>query len=525
MRRRVAAGVLAVPLLMAVGCSRSGEDAVAKGTPIDGNPGPNATATSGKPDGPGAAGDFGTLKQVCGPSDGKKLTSQGVRGVKEDELQIGVLSDAKNMAQPGLGKEFVDMANGFKTWCNDLGGINGRKIKLVEHDGNLMSVSKAMTDACQSDFMVVGGGNPMDKDGVEPRLNCKLGAFPAYVVSEESASADLQALPVGLPTTSTVIGGYKAIFEKYPQVKDHVGLLGQDMPSLKPTMVRYKAGVEAAGGKVVYKQDIQVTAPPGRAQLEEMKRAGVKMLITTWLAIDSASMFTEMDALNWHPEVIVSDTSGYNRSTLATAKSTSKMPETYIYTTFVPQSLSKEYPVVQQALDILHKGAPGKDLEFFHMSGLNAWLLFATAVKECGGDLTNECVLEKGKRPSWDAGGLFAAGPITDAKSLRAADCFNMLKTTKDGFVYDKELTKPNKGIFNCDPGNVTDIGAAPPRPTGAATTAPPAGNEPPPAGGETTPPAGTETTPPAGGDATTEPTTASTDIPEPPPAVPADES
>lgn len=522
-RRRVAAGLLAVPLLMAVGCSRSGEDNVPKGEPVSPvtaqEPGKTAT------DAPkGGAGDFGTLSEVCGPSDGKKLTNPNVRGVKENEIQVGVLSDANNAAQPGLGKEFVDMAKGFSKWCNDLGGINGRKIKLAPHDGNLTAVASAMTDACQSDFMVVGGGNPFDKDGVAPRLKCKLGAIPAYVVSEESAAADLQALPVGLPTTSTVIGGYKSIFENYPDVKDHVGLLGQDIPSLKPAMERYKAGVEAANGTVVYKQDISVMNPPGRTQLEEMKKAGVKMLITTWLAIDSASMFTEMDSLNWHPEVIVSDVSAYNRSTLATAKS-KNMPPTYIYSTFIPQSLAAQYPVVKQAVDILDKGAPGTDLEFFHMSGLNAWLLFATAVKECGGDLTNECVLAKAMRPAWDAGGLFAEGPITDAKNLRAAECFTMLKTTKEGFVYDEKLTKPNKGIFNCDPANVANTSSS--APVAPATSAPPTSTEPPPADGAQTPPPadGAETTPPADGGTSPEPTASSTEAAEPPPAVPAEET
>lgn len=30
-----------------------------------------------------------------------------------------------------------------------------------------------------------------------------------------------------------------------------------------------------------------------------------------------------------------------------------------------------------------------------------------------------------------------------------------MLKVTTAGFTYDKDLTQPNKGLFNCDPANV----------------------------------------------------------------------
>ncbi|MYW01291.1 ABC transporter substrate-binding protein [Streptomyces sp. SID3343] len=467
MRRRVAAGVLALPLIMAVGCSRSGDDAIAKGSGEAVNPQQpnNSVPTPG-----GGGGDFGTLKGVCGKGDGQALTKKG-KGVSDTEIKVSVMGDPQNTFQPGLGQEFFDMADGFTKWCNELGGINGRKIALTKRDGGLFDVGKAMTDACQTDFMVVGGGNPFDAAGVKPRVDCKLGAFPAYVVSEASAQAALQDLAVGLPTTTTVTGAYKAIFDKYPDVKDHVGLLGQSVPDLIPVMQRYQKGVEAAGGKIVYKEDVAATAPPGRTSIEKMKADGVQMLVTTWLAVNSTSMFQEMDAIGWHPKVMISDTSGYNRYTLDTAKKT-QMPETYIYPTFVPQSLADKNPVAKQALDILHKAKPKNDLEFFHMSGLNSWLLFATAVKECGTDLSTECVLAKGKRPMWDAGGLFAPGPITDAANMRANDCFTVVKVTNKGFIYDEGLARPNKGIFNCDPKNVAEVAAgAPPAQTPPADT------------------------------------------------------
>ncbi|MEU0935534.1 ABC transporter substrate-binding protein [Embleya sp. NPDC005971] len=499
-RRRAAAGLLVVPLLLAVGCSRSGDDAVAKGPQAAGNPAAPGSTKDGKPAAGGAPGDFGTLKDVCGKGDGKPLTKKADRGVTEKEISVSVTGDPGAAAQPGLGKEFFEMADGFTKWCNELGGINGRTIKLTKRDAALSNVGTVMTAACQSDFMVVGGGNPFDNDGVKARTGCKLGAFPAYVVGEESAKGDLQDLAVGLPTSTTVVGAYKAVFAAHPEVKAKVGLLGQAIASLRPSMVRYKAGVEAAGGTVVYKEDVPVIPPPGRTTLEKMKEAGVEMLITTWLAVDSASMFREMDAMNWHPKVIVSDASAYNRYTLASAKN-SQMPETYIYPTFVPQSLGDKNPAVQKALEILHSVEPKKDLEFFHMSGINSWLLWASAVKECGTDLTTECVLAKGKRANWDAGGLFAPGPIVETKDVRAADCFTMLKVSPKGFEYDAALTKPNKAeYFNCDPSNVVAV----------APGAPAAQNTPPPSAG-TPPPAGapeTNTPPPADGG-------------EPPPAAP----
>ena len=33
-----------------------------------------------------------------------------------------------------------------------------------------------------------------------------------------------------------------------------------------------------------------------------------------------------------------------------------------------------------------------------------------------------------------------------------------MMDVTPNGFVYDKDVTQPNKSVYNCDPKNVVDL-------------------------------------------------------------------
>ena len=84
-----------------------------------------------------ASGDFGTLTKVCQAGNATGATAQGVTG---SEIQIGTFADPGFPGRPGLDQELFDTAEVFTKWCNDAGGINGRKIVVDEHDSALTDV-------------------------------------------------------------------------------------------------------------------------------------------------------------------------------------------------------------------------------------------------------------------------------------------------------------------------------------------------------------------------------------------------
>ena len=55
-----------------------------------------------------------------------------------------------------------DTAVAFTKWCNEQGGINGRKLSLTDLDAKLMEYPSAITKGCQEDFAMVGGGAALD---------------------------------------------------------------------------------------------------------------------------------------------------------------------------------------------------------------------------------------------------------------------------------------------------------------------------------------------------------------------------
>ncbi|HTD49370.1 MAG TPA: hypothetical protein VK771_02140, partial [Acidimicrobiia bacterium] len=72
-----------------------------------------------------ATAKFGTLASPCGPGDAKGATA---KGVTDTSITIGYGDDAGYASAPGLDKEMSDAIRPMIKWCDDQGGINGRKI-------------------------------------------------------------------------------------------------------------------------------------------------------------------------------------------------------------------------------------------------------------------------------------------------------------------------------------------------------------------------------------------------------------
>src|SRR6266567_9559010 len=136
------------------------------------------------------SGDFTDLKAVCKPG---KTSSAPTQGVTASQIKAGVFTDMGFTKNP----EFVNAAKVFTSWCNAAGGINGRKLVATTHDTALMNVQQRMTEACKTDFALVGGGSALDELGVATRLKCLLPEFPAQVVDSQNTGSDLQVISYG----------------------------------------------------------------------------------------------------------------------------------------------------------------------------------------------------------------------------------------------------------------------------------------------------------------------------------------
>ncbi len=401
-----------------------------------------------------SAGDFGTLKGICGPGSAKGATA---RGVTDTEIHVGTTADPGAAAAPGLEQEFFDTADAFSTWCNAAGGINGRKIVVDKWDAKLFNVGQAMTDACQKDFMLVGNGNAFDSAGVKPREGCKLGDIYSYTVSPEAATSKYQVSVVPSNPTQYPYGPLRLLTEAYPDSKKGgVGVGSSTLASLVPQGKRIAQSLTDNGIKVTAVQEKPPLVDNFRPYMEQLKGAGTIGLDEVQ-GQDPTPEIQAMNNVGWTPQFILFSVQFYTPQSVQAAAA-NKFPPVYVGFSHLPFELSDQYPVLAQVKSQLKAAVSNPRFTDFTASSYSAWALWAKEATACGSNLTSECVLQKAAaETAWTGGGLY---PPTNLDPIhpQVNKCWLVVRLTPTGWVYDKKVTNPNSDVYNCDPKNVTTV-------------------------------------------------------------------
>jgi Periplasmic binding protein len=386
--------------------------------------------------------------------------ASSVRGVGAKTINIAVFNDAANTIEPGLEAEFPQQAKAFAAWCNASGGINGRKIVIDNRDGALFNAAQVTEQACQSDFMAVGGGMALDQPSVPVREKCGLGQVSGYVVSNASVLASNQVNPSGGNTNTITSGWFGALAKKYPQAVKKAGMGGANNPSILEAERKDEYGAEAQGWKVLDFQEPPVMVTDWAPYIEEVQSKGVTAL---WPSLDDniVPYFQAMTVAAYHPAFVILGVQFYNSSTTKGVADNPSLPPVYLETSWWPLEMASQNPSTEQLVNVMHTYAKGDAIDFDDEEGAESWLLWAKSASACGANLTTSCVLSHAAATkNWDAGGIEApvAQLTMSDKNPQSSPCFALLKAEPNKFVYDKAITQPTHSIWNCNPKNVVHL-------------------------------------------------------------------
>ena len=361
------------------------------------------------------------------------------------------------LAAPGLEREFFDVAEAFTKWCNAAGGINGRKLVLDKYDAKLFEVAPRMINACQKDFMLVGNGNAFDASGVKPRLACKLGEIPAYSVSPQAVASGLQVQATPNPANQYQVGPFRLLGEQFPgTLKNGIAIAGSTVATIAPQSLRARDALQAIGYKVPILQQREPLVDNFRPYMEQIKLSGATAY-TEIAAQDLTPEFQAISNVGLKLDYVVEGTQFYDPKTIAAAR-TASHPPTWVYLSHLPFEMASTYPVVQQLENIMRASKAHPTYNDFVALAFNAWTLWAKSATACGNTLTQACVLAKAaSETAWTAGGFYSPRNTDPANPLQPT-CYVLMKVTTGGFVYDRTVTRPNTGIYNCDPKNVVAL-------------------------------------------------------------------
>lgn len=424
--------LMAVVLLVA-GCSgRDGSGGSEEG-------GGDGTTASEK-----VSRDFGTLSDVCQSGDAKGAPTQGVT---DSDIQVGVFSDV------GFTKnsEFVDAAKVFTSWCNELGGINGRQIVANTRDSKLMETRQQMIAACREDFALVGGGSALDGLGVKERLNCALPSFPAQVAQLTAVGADLE-----ISASPSQTPGYDPYYqfrtwlikEAYPDSAKAIGVINGDSPVTKTIGAQAIESIQAAGGTIIY-NDLYpaMGVSDWTPYAQSIKSKGVKGLLYNGDYKQLAKLEAVLTGMDYKLDWIDTNNNAYNEQFIELAGSSADFQNNVLDLGGVAP-LNSDEPATKQMIELYDKYAPDAQITLPAIRAFSSWLLFAKSAATCGDDLTRTCLYTTAKaETAWTGGGL--TSPQNLSQPVPPSPCFNAEKATAEG--WEAADFQPDDGLYRCN--------------------------------------------------------------------------
>jgi ABC-type branched-subunit amino acid transport system substrate-binding protein len=413
--------------------TRVPDETEAAGGGLGGGGGP--VASSGGAPGAEVEGDdpatFGSLPIPCGPGpEDRSGYGDTDVGVSADEIRIGTIADPGG-PKPGLNQGVFDAMDAFVGWCNDLGGINGRRIVLTKRDGKILEYKQRVIEACdEGDFALVGGLGIFDNTGVQEQIDCGLPNVPASAVNPEQAMADLTWL--GLPNPSNILetGVAQWLVDNYPDAVTRAGMQFTNTQTTQMQAERVMEGYEKVGFTWVNEQATNINETNWAPIVVTLRNEDVRFLNIVNSFEEVVPLLKEMDTQDYRP-LIQLEANYYNDKFPEQAGATAD--GILIRLTVTPFEEADQNPAMTDFLAILDEYKPDAVRELLGVQAFSGGLLWATAASSLGADLTRAGLEEAlDDIHEWNGGGLHA---VADPGNNTPGGCFMLLRIEDGAFV------------------------------------------------------------------------------------------
>ncbi len=399
------------------------------------------TPTTVKP----AGVKFGTLDSPCGKGTATGATATGITATS---ITIGYGDDAGYAAASGLDKEMSDAVKPMIDWCNEQGGINGRKVVGKYYDAKVLQVTQAMTQACNDKvFMLVGQGFVLDANQETTRIQCKLSTIPGFAVGTAFASGSGMQQPIPNPGDEEAVSSAYQVAKLFPAAVKKAAFAYADFPATTETRDKAAVGYPKAGWTFLdCDQHYNIAGESDwKPFASNLKACGVQAVV--WVGSPDPNLENFLNAskqVGFTP-IWVTDPNQYTAA-FATwnGQNGGAADKVYVRQTNVPFELADQVPAVKQYMDLVQKdhGTIG----LLGEQSASAFLLWATAVKSCASNVTAKCVLDAAAaEKDWTGGGLHLP---TNPGDNTAPKCGMLMKL--NGATWTK-VEPTGSEVFDCN--------------------------------------------------------------------------
>ena len=322
-------------------------------------------------------------------------------GASDTEIKIGqtVPFSGPASAYASIGKTQAAYFN----MVNDQGGVNGRKIKLVQYD-DAYSPPKAVEqvrklvedDEVLLTFQIIG--TPSNA-AVQKYLNAKK-VPQLFAATGATKFTDPKNFPWTMGynpnylTEGRIYGQY--ILKEHPNAK--IGVLYQNDDLGKDYLNGIKAGLgEKASTMIVAEASYEVSDPTIDSQILKIRSAGADLLFSAATPKQAAQAIKKLHELDWHPVHIVdinATSVGAVMQPAGLEASKGVISVNYGKDPLDPQW--KDDPGLKRYFEFMAKYYPEGDKNSnFNTYGYSTAQLLVTVLQMCGDNLTHENVMKQ----------------------------------------------------------------------------------------------------------------------------------
>ncbi|HET8929456.1 MAG TPA: ABC transporter substrate-binding protein, partial [Acidimicrobiales bacterium] len=378
-------------MLVAAGCGNrtdsAGDDDGLEGTAASQT---TTAATSGDM--------FGTLEVPCSAGDATGSTD---KGVTDSSITIGVISDknAGAIRVPTAGIEPSMQA--FVEWCNDLGGINGRKLELKTYDAKLLNSLDAAKQACDDQpFALVGTGVVQDAPMAQPLVDCGLISVSGYTATYPMTASPLNVEPVPNLGNLYATGAAEYFAEHFPEAIKKSAIFFPTQAAAADQGERAIQAREELGYDFIYTNSYPLIQNDWKTQVQTLKNKGVEYVTMVDTVNAAIGMLEAMRDADYHPKVIDLGQQYYDSTLASSGVADGVFVQTNTQPFENPSSAISEY------VDILHDFDSKVAVTSLGVQSFSAALMFATVAKKLGSELTRDKLMDgiRGLK-DWSGGG------------------------------------------------------------------------------------------------------------------------
>jgi ABC-type branched-subunit amino acid transport system substrate-binding protein len=424
--------LVATVLALAVGAAACSSSTATNG---NGGSGGSSTTSAGAGAGPRVTPSMSATKTSCASSS-SCFTSGNIATIG------GVV--------PGLFKGALVGADAYLAWQNSLGGLDGKKFKLISEDDQFnCNNNKAQTQQLIQQGAIAITGSFSLEDNCGGQVLAQNPTFPDVSVTLDPTTAGLPNVFSPQPLAQGMATGPLMYFkQKFPDAYKKVGTLVANAGSAPAQWVGEEAAFKHEGYKILYQRMYGPFETDFTSDILKMQQAGVQMLVL--ISVDqniTSRILSEAHQQGWHPQVIWGGASTYTDTLVQQAGGPSVADGFYLEQAnalYLGQD-AKSVPQVNDFLHWVHGLYPGFVPDLFTLYGWTSAELYVDALKKAGSDPTQASLMTALKgTTNFNADGMVA--PANPA-AHEPPSCWLLAKITNGQF---QRFDMPKTG-FRCD--------------------------------------------------------------------------